>query len=63
MLSLKTQYKELTGEDLAPAGKGKKDKKKDAKPEEKKSKEAKKPAQNEKPSSADDAGALKKVTR
>jgi len=65
LLGLKAKYKELTGEDLAPAGKGKKDKKKEAKPQEKKPKEQKKPEQSTKPTAAaaDDGGAGKKITR
>lgn len=62
-MGLKAQYKTLTGEDLAPAGKGKKDKKKDAKPQEKKPKESKKTEKAAKPAAADDGGAGKKVTR
>lgn len=69
LLSLKGQYKDLTGEDVAGGGKGKKDKKdkkKDAKPEEKKNKEAKKadkPQQEQKAGGAGDDGGAKKITR
>lgn len=57
LLSLKAQYKELTGEDATPSGKSKKEKKKESKPQENK------PKENKKSVAATDEGDGKKTTR